>query len=117
MMAGMIVVGSILLLCIVMAAVLSVLSTEDGGDVESPEAFAVLPVPEDTPHVRAFLEFYASQVSWMDASVLRCVILVGNAQTQALCEELAQNHACYQAMTLAEVQALTAQRCESPKEP
>jgi hypothetical protein len=117
MMAGLVVVGSILLLCIVMVAALAMVSTEDGGNVENPEAFAVLPVPEDTPHVRAFLEFYASQVSWMDASVLRCVILVGNAQTQGLCEELAQNHACYQAMTLTEVQALTAQRCAASKDP
>ena len=111
MMAGLVVIGSILLLCVVMAAVLSAFSPDGSEHVENPEAFAVLPVPEDTPHVRAFLEFYASQISWMDASVLRCVILVGNPQTAELCRDMAQNYACYQAMPLEEVQAFLARQC------
>ena len=110
-MSGIALIGCILLLVIGTAVLLALLSTTDGENVESPAAFAFLPVPEDTPHVRAFLEFYASQISWMDASVLRCVILVGNPQTAELCRDMAQNYACYQAMPLEEVQAFLARQC------
>ncbi len=110
-MSGIALIGCILLLCIGIAVLITLLSTPDCEHMENPEAFAVLPVPEDTPHVRAFLEFYASQIAWMDASVLRCVILVYNPQTQALCEDLARDYACYQAMPLEEVQSRLAVQC------
>ena len=90
-MSGIALIGCILLLVIGTAVLLALLSTTDGENVESPAAFAFLPVPEDTPHVRAFLEYYASQVSWMDASVLQCVILVSTPQSASLCADLARD--------------------------
>lgn len=114
MMAGFALIGSILLLCIGLAVTMALLSTEKGTDAEEPEAYAVLPVPEDTPHVRAFLEYYASQISWMDAAVLRCVILVYNPGTEALCRDMARDYACYQAMPPEELHTLLMQQMQQP---
>ena len=78
---------------------------------EHPDAFAILPVPEDTPAARAHLEHYASQIAWMDAEILRCVILVNNPQTRSLCEELSRDYECYRTMTCRELQQFLAERC------
>ena len=103
--------GCLFLLIIGIAVLTALFLTPDNETAESPQAFAFLPVPEDSPHVRAFLEFYASQISWMDASVLQCVILVSTPQTQALCADLARDYACYAAMTLDEAQHFLSNRC------
>ena len=50
---------------------------------------------------------------WMDASVLRCVVLVNTPETRGLCEELARDYGCYQAMTVQEVEALLEERCQA----
>lgn len=110
-MSGFTFVCTAMLLGIGGAILIALLSTEGSEDVEKAEAFAVLPVPENTPSARAFLEHYASQIAWMDAKVLRCVILVSIPETHALCEELARDYECYTAMTLGEVQALLAKQC------
>ena len=110
-MTSMIWIGALLLLGIgaaILAALLSVNISEDSGQ---PAAVAVLPVPEDTPSARAFLEYYASQISWMDARILHCVILVGTEQTMPLCRELARDYSCFAAMSLPDVQAFLAEQC------
>ena len=110
-MAGMVLIGAVMLLGIGGAVTFALLSTPAREDVENPAAFAVLPVPESSPSARAFLEYYASQVSWMDAQVLQCVILIGTQESYPLCEEFAREYACFAAMTLAEAQAYLAQQC------
>lgn len=110
-MAGSALLGSILLLIIGGIVLIVLLSAGGSEPAAHPEAFALLPVPEDSPHARAFLEYYASQISWMDASVLHCVILVSNPQTEALCSDLARDYACYTAMSLEDAQQFLAGRC------
>ena len=111
-MEGLALVGIVMLLGIGGAVVIALLSTNGEQDVEHTEAFAILPVPENTPKARAFLEHYASQIMWMDASVLRCVVLVNTPETRGLCEELAREYGCYQTMTMQEVEALLEERCK-----
>lgn len=112
-MSGLAFVCTVMLLGIGGAILIALLSTEGDEDVEKAEAFAVLPVPEDTPSVKAFLEHYASQIAWMDAKILRCVVLVSIPETHALCEELARDYECYTVMSLGEVQAFLARQCGS----
>lgn len=107
----MAILGSILLLGIGAAILAALFFTPDSEPAQVPEAFAFLPVPEDTPHMRAFLEYYASQISWMDASVLRCVVLVSSPQSAALCADLARDYPCFAAMSPEEAQQLLAERC------
>ena len=116
MMAGMVLVGTVLLLGIGAAAAAVLLTPGEQEEVQTLCAVAFLPVPEDTPSARAFLSYYASQVSWMDAQVLRCVILVGSAQTMPLCRELARDYPCYAAMTLAEAQDFLAGQVDGNEE-
>ena len=110
-MAGSALLGSLLLLIIGGIVLVTLLFAKDSENAEHPEAFAILPVPEDTPHTRAFLEYYASQISWMDASVLHCVILVSNPQTEALCADLARDYNCYTAMSLEDAQRFLTTQC------
>lgn len=110
-MAGMVLIGVVMLLGIGGAVAIALLSGASEQTPEHTQAFAVLPVPEDTPSARAFLEHYTSQVAWMDTSVLRCVILVSNPDSQTLCEELAREYACYQTMTLPQMQGFLASQC------
>ena len=109
--------STVFIVCLMLAglggAVLIVLLTGSNAE-EKPHcgAFALLPVTEDSPSERAFLEYYASQIMWMDADVLRCVILVANEESLPLCQELARDHACYTAMTLPQARAFLDGRFE-----
>jgi hypothetical protein len=108
---AMALLGCLVLLIIGIAVLTALFFTPDIEEADSPQAFAFLPVPEDSPHVRAFLEFYASQILWMDASVLQCVILISTPQTQELCTDLARDYACYATMTLDEAHHFISDRC------
>ena len=104
-MTGLALVGAVLLLGLG-AAILAVLLTPGNtDDAFALEVFAMLPVPDSAPATRAFLEYYASQIVWMDAAVLRCVILVANEESLPLCQELARDYPCYTAMTLVQARA------------
>ncbi len=102
---------AVLLLGIGGAVLIALFSGDVPEPAEHPDAFAILPVPEDTPSARAHLEHYASQIAWMDAEILRCVILVSNPQSRDLCEELSRDYECYRTMSSAELQQFLAQRC------
>ena len=73
--------------------------------------FAVLAVTDASPRTEALLRHYAARVAWMDAEVLRCVLLVyppEDAETAALCSEMVREYAVYAAVPLPEAQALLA---------
>lgn len=75
--------------------------------------FTVLPVTDAAPSTKAFLELFAGQVSWMDSSVLQCVVLVhpdGDENTAELCRELARQYDFFTCMSLTQAQGLLAQR-------
>lgn len=86
---------------------------EHGNEALCP--FAVLPVTDAAPSTRAFLERYASQIAWMDESVLRCVLLVylpEETNAQALCSDMAREYDFFTAVSLPEAQALLAKRVQ-----
>ncbi|MCR5718472.1 MAG: hypothetical protein K6F80_05505 [Oscillospiraceae bacterium] len=101
--------STVFIVCLMLAglggAVLIVLLTGSNAE-EKPHcgAFALLPVTEDSPSERAFLEYYASQIMWMDADILQCVILVCTPESEELCQEMTRNYTCYRMMALQEVQ-------------
>lgn len=75
--------------------------------------FTILPVTDAAPSTKAFLELFAGQVSWMDSSVLQCVMLVhpdGDEETAELCRELARQYDFFTCMSLSQAQRLLAQR-------
>lgn len=95
-----------LLLC----AILHRAEPEDTGVLHP---FAILPVPDGKPSTRAFLHRYASQIAWMDESILRCVLLVyspEDMETKTLCSEMAREYSFYTAMSLPDAQKLLAAR-------
>ena len=67
--------------------------------------FAVLPVSECSPSMKAFLEFYASQIAWMDSEILYTVLLVwpdNNLEIRKLCEELSRQYDFFTSVSLSE---------------
>ena len=107
----------LLLVCLLLLgaawAVLLSLCCENTEETAYPDAFAVLPVPEDTPAMRAYLQAYAAQILWMDAHVLQRVILVCTRESEALCRDMAQHYSCYTVMTLTGVQGHIAGMCRA----
>ena len=83
-------------------------------------AFAVLPVTDASPRTEAMLRYYAAQTAWMDAEVLRCVLLVyppEEEETAALCRYMAQEYAAFRAVPLPEAQALLEEKCRQNAAP
>ncbi len=75
--------------------------------------FALLPVPDALPSTRAFIELHASQIAWMDAQLLRSMILLyedGNRASEALCREMIRQYPFFSCMSLSEVQPLLSAR-------
>ena len=71
--------------------------------------FAVLPVPDSSPSSKAFLEFYASQIAWMDSEILYTVLLVypENApDVQQLCEELSCQYDFFNSLSISQAKEL-----------
>ena len=76
--------------------------------------FAVLPVRDGSPCTEALLRQYAAQVAWMDAEVLRCVLLVyppEDADAAALCREMVREYAVFAAASLPEALAMMKEKC------
>ena len=86
-------------------------------DVSDPAVlcpFAVLPVTDGLPRTEALLRHYAAQVAWMDAEVLRCVLLIyppEDAEAAALCRYMEREYVVFRAASLIEAQALMAEKC------
>ncbi len=73
--------------------------------------FAVLPVPDAEPDTKAFLEYYAGQLAWIDSGMLRSVILIYDSPaSEALCREMSRQYAFFCAMAFPEIQQLLAAR-------
>ena len=75
--------------------------------------FAVLPVPDALPSTKAFLEFYASQIAWMDSEILKTVLLIypENApQAEQLCIEISRQYDFFTPVCLSQAQELLANR-------
>lgn len=112
-MYGLCLIGGILLAALGGALLYAFLSPAGPGKTEMLHPFAILPVPDDSPSTKAFLHRYASQIAWMDESVLRCVLLVylpEEAGTGELCAEMAREYDFYTAMSLPEAQKLLEKR-------
>ena len=79
--------------------------------------FAVLPVPDGLPETKAFLEFYASQIAWMDSEILTTVLLIypeQELQAEQLCTEMSRQYDFFTAVSLPEAQQILA--CRLKKE-
>jgi len=75
--------------------------------------FAVLPVPDGTPSTRAFLEFYASQIAWMDSEILTTVLLIypeNQNQAESLCIEISRQYDFFTPVSLSQAQKILADR-------
>ncbi|MCR4646928.1 MAG: hypothetical protein K5695_16230 [Oscillospiraceae bacterium] len=102
---------------------IGVLIMHNAPEVEDPAqlcVFAVLPVTDATPRTEALLRYYAAQTAWMDAEVLRCVLLVyppEDAETEALCRDMAREYSTFRAVPLPEAQALMAEKCRQNSAP
>ena len=71
--------------------------------------FAVLPVSDCSPSVKAFLEFYASQIAWMDSEILYTVLLVypdDDSGIQKLCEEISRQYDFFTPVSLSEAKQI-----------
>ena len=71
--------------------------------------FAVLPVSECSPSVKAFLEFYGAQIAWMDSEILYTVLLVypdDNPDIQKLCEEISRQYDFFTPVSLPEAKRM-----------
>ncbi len=56
---------------------------------------AILPVTDASPSTKAFLEFYASQIAWMDSEILHTVLLIypeNSPSVQELCQEISRQY-------------------------
>ncbi len=75
--------------------------------------FAVLPVPDGMPDTKAFLEFYASQIAWMDSDILTTVVLLypeQDSSAKQLCTEISRQYDFFTVASLSEAQQLLAYR-------
>lgn len=71
--------------------------------------FAVLPVADSSPSTKAFLEFYASQIAWMDSEILYTVLLVypeNHPAVQELCEEISRQYDFFSPVSLSQAEYL-----------
>lgn len=110
----LILIGVPMLLAVAGVIAFALLCVPDPPQEERLCPFAVLPVPEASPTVQALLRHYASQVVWIDAQVLRCVLLVyppENPDAEALCKDMAREYEVYTALPLPEAAALMAEKC------
>lgn len=65
--------------------------------------FAILLVNNHLPATRAFLEYYASQIAWMDSDILKCMLLVypeENSGAKTLCEDMSREHEFFTACSI-----------------
>lgn len=80
--------------------------------------FAILPVPDGSPSTKAFLEFYASQISWMDSEILHSVLLVYPEQTPdacMLCEEMSRQYDFFMPVSVSETEMILETRLKNPE--
>ena len=76
--------------------------------------FVMLPVPDASPSTKAFLEFYASQVAWMDSSVLQCIFLIWqDSETKDLCEDMSHQHDFFCPLSLPDAQEILKKNCRT----
>nr|MDE6729223.1 hypothetical protein [Oscillospiraceae bacterium] len=67
--------------------------------------FSVILVPDHLPATKAFLEYYASQIAWMDSSLLRCMILLypdENPDAELLCRDMSREHEFFTACSVSQ---------------
>ena len=67
--------------------------------------FSVILVPDHRPATKAFLEYYASQIAWMDSSLLRCMILLypdGDPEAEMLCRDMSREHEFFTACSVSQ---------------
>ena len=71
--------------------------------------FAVLPVADASPSTKAFLEFYASQIAWMDSEILYTVLLVypeNYPAVQELCEDISRQYDFFSPVSLPQAEQI-----------
>ena len=112
-MTALSVVGGVIILILAGVIFIILLSVPERETKETLIPFAVLPVPDAMPSTKAFLRHLASQLAWMDAEVLRCVILIyppENETIHELCQEMARDYSIYSVRSLAEIHDLLDKR-------
>lgn len=96
----------VILLVIAVVMILGIVCrkpAEENQNVLTP--FSVILVPDHLPATRAFLEYYASQIAWMDSSLLRCMLLLypdENQQAEQLCRDMSREHEFFTACSMSE---------------
>lgn len=68
--------------------------------------FSVLLINDNLPATRAFLEYYASQIAWMDSEILKCMLLVypeENTEAKILCEDMSREHEFFTASSVTDL--------------
>lgn len=71
--------------------------------------FSMILISDNRPATKAFLEYYASQIAWMDSSILRCMLLVypdDNPDAEQLCEDMSRQHEFFTACSVSAFYAL-----------
>lgn len=107
------VAGAVIILILSGVILVILLSVPDRERKEKLIPFAILPIPDAKPSTQAFLRHLASQLVWMDAEVLRCVMLVypeGDEGIKELCHEMAREYSVYNAQSLTEMHELLDKR-------
>ena len=113
-MNGILLVGVLLLVGAGCMVLLALYRPEEAVQEERLCPFAVLPVRDGSPCTEALLRQYAAQVAWMDAEVLRCVLLVyppEDADAAELCREMVREYAVFAAASLPEALAMMEEKC------
>ena len=77
---------------------------------------SILLIDNHLPSTKAFLEYYASQIAWMDSEILTCMLLVypeQNAGVKMLCEDMSQEHDFFTACSITELHDMLDERLKN----
>lgn len=80
--------------------------------------FSLILISDDLPATKAFLEYYASQIAWMDSSILRCMLLIypdHNFNAEQLCKDMSRQHEFFTACSVSAFHALLDQQGKNPE--
>lgn len=79
--------------------------------------FSVILVPDCLPATKAFLEYYASQIAWMDSSLLQYMLLLypdNNPDAEMLCRDMSREHEVFTACSVSEFRAFLDAQQKNP---
>ena len=80
--------------------------------------FSIILISDNLPATKAFLEYYASQIAWVDSSILRCMLLIypdDNPDAEQLCEDMSRQHEFFTACSVSSFRALLDEQEKNPE--